>query len=81
MYRRNNLPKAKPRTKKSEKNRYRNVIMNFRVTTEEKEKIDTQAQQENLKTSTFIRKVVLDYIQSKDGKEWKFWVSNEINWY
>ena len=37
MYRRNNLPKAKPRTKKSEKNRYRNVIMNFRVTTEEKE--------------------------------------------
>lgn len=59
----------------------KNIRIDVRVSQEEKEKIDTQAQQENLKTSTFIRKVVLDYIQSKDGKEWKFWVSNEINWY
>ena len=37
----------------------------LRVSQEEKEKIDTQAKKENLKTATFIRKVVLDYIESK----------------
>lgn len=47
----------------------KNIRIDVRVSQEEKEKIDTQAQQENLKTSTFIRKVVLDYIQSKEGKE------------
>ena len=32
---------------------------------EEKEKIDKQAEKENLKTATFVRKVVLDYIENK----------------
>lgn len=42
MYKRDNLPKAKPKAKKNEKNRYRNVIMNFRVTQEEKECIESR---------------------------------------
>lgn len=42
MFKRDNLPKAKPKAKKNEKNRYRNVIMNFRVTQEEKEKIENR---------------------------------------
>lgn len=42
MFKRENLPKAKPKAKKNEKNRYRNVIMNFRVTQEEKEKIENR---------------------------------------
>lgn len=46
----------------------KNIRIDVRVSPEEKEKIDTQAQKENLKTSTFIRKVVLDYIQSKEEK-------------
>ena len=54
MYRRNNLPKAKPRTKKSEKNRYRNVIMNFRVTTEEKEKIERRVELSGLTRQEFF---------------------------
>lgn len=39
-----------------------------RVSKEEKEIIDIRAKKENLKTSTFIRKVVLDYVQSKEEK-------------
>ena len=39
-----------------------------RVSREEKEIIDIQAKKENLKTSTFIRKVVLDYVQNKEGR-------------
>lgn len=46
----------------------KNSRIEVRVSQEEKEKIDTQAAKENLKTSTFIRKVVLDYIQSKEEK-------------
>ena len=46
----------------------KNNRIELRVSQEEKEKIDTQAAKENLKTSTFIRKVVLDYIQNKEGK-------------
>ena len=37
----------------------------LRVSEEEKELIDNQAKEENLKTATFMRKVVLDYIKSK----------------
>lgn len=39
-----------------------------RVSKEEKEMIDIQAKKENLKTSTFIRKVVLDYVQNKEER-------------
>ena len=46
----------------------KNIRIDVRVSPEEKEKIDTHAAKENLKTSTFIRKVVLDYIQSKEEK-------------
>lgn len=45
----------------------KNSRIEVRVSEKEKEKIDIQAEKENLKTSTFVRKVVLDYIQSKEG--------------
>lgn len=38
----------------------------LRVSEEEKIKIDIKAKKENLKTATFIRKVVLDYIKKDD---------------
>ena len=37
----------------------------IRVSQEEKEKIDKEAEKENLKSATFIRKVVLDYMKTK----------------
>lgn len=54
MYRRDNLPKAKPKKKKNEKNRYRNVIMNFRVTAEEKEKIERRIELSGLTRQDFF---------------------------
>lgn len=46
----------------------KNSRIELRVSQEEKEKIDKAAEKENLKTATFVRKVVLDYIQSKEVK-------------
>lgn len=43
----------------------KNSRIELRVSQEEKEKIDKQAEKENLKTATFVRKVVLDYIENK----------------
>lgn len=43
----------------------KNSRIELRVSDVEKEKIDKEAQKENLKTATFIRKVVLDYIKNK----------------
>lgn len=43
----------------------KNSRIELRVSQEEKEKIDKAAEKENLKTATFIRKVVLDYIENK----------------
>lgn len=40
----------------------------IRVTKEEKALIDNVAKDESLKTSTFVRKVVLDYIKEKEVK-------------
>lgn len=42
----------------------KNSRIEIRVSHEEKEKIDKEAEKENLKTATFIRKVVLDYIEN-----------------
>lgn len=39
-----------------------------RTTKEEKARIDKQAKKENLKTATFVRKVVLDYVNEKEEK-------------
>lgn len=49
-----------------EKNKKKLFSFFIKISYEEKEKIDTQAEKENLKTATFVRKVVLDYIQSKE---------------
>ena len=38
----------------------------LRVTEEEKKKIDNKAKKDNLKTATFIRKVILDYIEKEE---------------
>ncbi|MCD8082063.1 MAG: hypothetical protein LUE86_00715 [Clostridiales bacterium] len=54
MYKRDNLPKAQPKKKKNEKNRYRNVIMNFRVTQEEKEKIESRIAVSGLQKSDYF---------------------------
>jgi uncharacterized protein (DUF1778 family) len=43
----------------------KNSRIEVRVSQEEKEKIDKEAEKENLKTATFVRKVVLDYIENK----------------
>ena len=43
----------------------KNSRIELRVSQEEKEKIDKQAEKENLKTATLVRKVVLDYIENK----------------
>lgn len=43
----------------------KNSRIELRVSQEEKEKIDKAAEKENLKTATFVRKVVLDYIENK----------------
>lgn len=46
----------------------KNSRIELRVSQEEKEKIDKEAKMENLKTATFIRKVILDYIKIKNDK-------------
>lgn len=43
----------------------KNNRIELRVSQEEKEKINKEAEKENLKTATFVRKVVLDYIENK----------------
>ena len=43
----------------------KNSRIEVRVSQEEKEKIEKEAEKENLKTATFVRKVVLDYIENK----------------
>ena len=43
----------------------KNSRIEVRVSQEEKEKIDKETEKENLKTATFVRKVVLDYIENK----------------
>lgn len=43
----------------------KNSRIELRVSQEEKEKIDKEAEKENLKTATFVKKVVLDYIENK----------------
>ena len=43
----------------------KNSRIEVRVSQEEKEKIDKEAEIENLKSATFVRKVVLDYIENK----------------
>lgn len=59
MYKRDNLSKEKSKTKKNEKNRYRNVIMNFRVTQEEKERIENRIALSGLnKQDYFIQSLI-----------------------
>ena len=59
MYKRGNLPTAKPKGKKNEKNRRRNVIMNFRVTPEEKRKIESRIELSGLnKQDYFIQSLM-----------------------
>ena len=43
----------------------KNNRIELRVSQEEKEKINKEAEKENLKTATFVRKIVLDYIENK----------------
>lgn len=62
MYKRDNLPKAQPKKKKNEKNRYRNVIMNFRVSPEEKEKIESRIAVSGLKKSDYFIQSLMNQI-------------------
>lgn len=52
MFKRDNLPKA--HSEKSERKRYRNVIMNFRVTAEEKERIEKRMELSGLSRQEFF---------------------------
>ncbi|MFR5601015.1 MAG: plasmid mobilization protein [Lachnospiraceae bacterium] len=54
MYKRENLTKTKLKSKRNEKNRYRNVIMNFRVTQEEKERIEQRIFLSGLKRQDYF---------------------------
>lgn len=51
--------------KKQEK---KSISISITMSYKEKERIDKQAKKENLKTATFVRKVVLDYVNEKEEK-------------
>ena len=78
IYRRDNLVSGVTPKKKNEKNRKRSVIVNFRVTPEEKQLIDERiaarknkdfARADEIRDELEVKGIILE--DSRDGVHWK----------